>query len=194
MASIRSLCVYCGSRTGRDPEHRALAADLGRAMAERGVELVYGGGRIGLMGVVADAVLAGGGRVTGIIPGHLHAQEVGNEAAGELIVVDSMHVRKQMMFERADAFVALPGGFGTLDETVEILTWRQLRLHDKPLLLLARNGYWQPLLALFRHFVDSGFAGKGSLALYQVAEDVEEAFRLLHAAPAPRLPEHPERL
>lgn len=158
MGQIRRLCVYCGSAVGNDERHRAAARELGGLLAAAGIELVYGGGRIGLMGVVADAVLAGGGRVTGVIPRRLSDFEIAHHGASELIVVSSMHERKRVMAERADAFAALPGGIGTLDETFEIVTWRQLGLHDKPVFLVDVAGYWQPLVALLDHLVASRFA------------------------------------
>jgi uncharacterized protein (TIGR00730 family) len=134
MASITSVCVYCGSRVGHE-RHKAAAARLGRQLAVAGIRLVYGGGRIGLMGVVADAALQAGGAVTGIIPAHLHDHEIGHHGT-ELHVVDNMHARKHLMFQLSDAFVTLPGGIGSLDETFEIVTWKQLHLHDKPILLV----------------------------------------------------------
>jgi len=194
MTQISSICVYCGSRTGVGDGYRKLAQAFGRGLAERGIVLTYGGGRVGLMGVVADAVLAAGGRVVGIIPRHLHALEVGHDAVGELIVVDDMHTRKRMMFERSDGFVALPGGFGTLDETVEIMTWRQLRLHDRPIVLLDHEGYWQPLLRLFEHFVARDFAGASTRQLYEVVPTVDAAFETLLRAPPPVVPDRPERI
>src|SRR6185369_2172118 len=136
MVKPRSVCVYCGS-SDRGPEpHREAAVKLGQALAREGVELVFGGGRVGLMGVIADAVLSGGGRATGVIPEHLLRAEVGHGRVTELIIVPNMHERKETMFRRADAFIVLPGGPGTLDETFEILTWRQLQLHDKPIVIV----------------------------------------------------------
>jgi uncharacterized protein (TIGR00730 family) len=155
---IKRLCVYCGSSDGADPRYLAAAHELGRGLAARGVDLVYGGGRNGLMGSVADAALAGGGRVTGIIPVHLEHREVAHLGLSELIVVADMHQRKRLMAERADAFAVLPGGVGTLDETIEILSWRQLGLHQKPLFIVDIAGYWSPLAALFEHIVSSRFA------------------------------------
>ena len=151
MAVIKRLCVYCGSSPGVEPSYSTAAARLGTLLAESHVELVYGGGRVGLMGTLADAALAAGGRITGIIPRHLHDREVGHPGVSELIVVGSMHERKQRMFEIADAFAVLPGGLGTLDETFEMITWRQLGLHDKPLIIIDIAGYWTPLLELFEH-------------------------------------------
>ncbi|MFQ5786184.1 MAG: TIGR00730 family Rossman fold protein [Alphaproteobacteria bacterium] len=188
MTALSSLCVYCGSAVGVDPAHRDAAARLGELMAARGVRLVYGGGAIGLMGVLADAVLAGGGSVTGIIPRHLEAREVGHRTIGELIVVDNMHERKQRMFELADAFAALPGGLGTLDETVEIITWRQLGLHDKPIVLIDNAGYWAPLLGLVGHAVAAGFARPEATRLFTVVARVDQLFDAIAAQPAPATP------
>jgi uncharacterized protein (TIGR00730 family) len=194
MPSISSICVYCGSRYGASPSHRAAAEELGRRMAEAGIALVYGGGRVGLMGAVADAVLAGGGRVTGIIPEHLYRREVGHEGIDELILVDSMHVRKQRMFDLSDAFVVLPGGIGTLDETFEILSWRQLQLHDKPVIVLSNHEYWQPFAALIDHIIVSGFADPSCRDLFALAHSVDEVFAILEASPPPARPSQPERL
>ena len=173
MKSIRSLCVFCGSRVGADPAYAAGAERLGRGLAERGVRLIYGGGSIGLMGVVMQSVLDHGGEVTGVIPEFLMRREVGNPALTELVVVDSMHERKQRMFELSDAFAVLPGGLGTLDETIEIITWQQLRLHAKPIGLLSIAGYWQVYEALIDRMVDQGFADAGIRDLFIVEEDVE---------------------
>jgi uncharacterized protein (TIGR00730 family) len=172
MKSIRSLCVFCGSRVGADPAYAAGAEELGRGLAARGVRLVYGGGSIGLMGVVMQSVLDHGGDVTGVIPEFLMRREVGNPALTELVVVDSMHERKQRMFELADAFAVLPGGLGTLDETIEIITWQQLRLHAKPIGLLSVAGYWRAYEALIDWIIDQGFADAGIRDLFTVAEDV----------------------
>lgn len=173
MKSIRSLCVFCGSRVGADPAYAAGAERLGRGLAERGVRLIYGGGSIGLMGVVMQSALDHGGEVAGVIPEFLMRREVGNPALTELVVVDSMHERKQRMFELADAFAVLPGGLGTLDETIEVITWQQLRLHAKPIGLLSVGGYWQVYEALIDRIVDQGFADAGIRDLFIVEEDVE---------------------
>lgn len=173
MKSIRSLCVFCGSRVGADPAYAAGAERLGRGLAERGVRLIYGGGSIGLMGVVMQSALDHGGEVTGVIPEFLMRREVGNPALTELVVVDSMHERKQRMFELADAFAVLPGGLGTLDETIEVITWQQLRLHAKPIGLLSVGGYWQAYEALIDRIIDQGFADAGIRDLFLVEEDVE---------------------
>ena len=194
MTKIASLCVYCGSRTGTDPRHAALAARLGTALAARGISLVYGAGGIGLMTAVADAALAAGGRVIGVIPKHLARAELLHDNLTETIVVASMHARKQLMFERADAFAVLPGGFGTLDELIEVITWRQLGLHDKPILLLDSDNYWAPLRTLFEHLIESGFAPARARQLYRIVADVEALFAALEAAPVPRPPAPSERL
>ncbi|TMJ51130.1 MAG: TIGR00730 family Rossman fold protein, partial [Alphaproteobacteria bacterium] len=141
---------------------------MGAQLARAGIVLVYGGGRVGLMGLLADATLAAEGKVTGIIPSRLRDAEVAHRGVTELIVVDSMHERKRLMAERADAFAILPGGIGTLDEMFEIVSWKQLRLHDKPILLVDIGGYWAPLLALLDHVVDTGFAGAQTRGLLQV--------------------------
>jgi uncharacterized protein (TIGR00730 family) len=155
---IRRLCVYCGSATGADPRFSEAAAALGTGLAAADIELVYGGGRNGLMGVIADAVLAGGGTAIGVIPRHLQDRELAHLGLSELVIVDTMHQRKQAMAERSDAFAVLPGGVGTLDETVEILSWRQLGLHGKPIYIVDIAGYWSPLATLFDHIVASDFA------------------------------------
>jgi uncharacterized protein (TIGR00730 family) len=174
MASVKRLCVYCGSSDRVDAIYLEAASRLGTALADAGIELVYGGGRIGLMGIVADAVIQGGGRVTGIIPAHLHDAEVGHHGVSQLLVVGSMHERKQRMFEMSDAFAVLPGGLGTLDETFEIVTWKQLHLHDKPIIIVNVGDYWQKLLTLIDHIVDSGFARDEIRSHFQVVDHVDD--------------------
>ena len=191
MASVKRLCVYCGSSSRVDAIYRDASRTLGSILAAAGIELIYGGGRVGLMGILADAVLAAGGRVTGIIPAHLHDAEVGHHGISELLVVGSMHERKRLMFERSDAFVALPGGLGTLDETFEILTWKQLRLHDKPIVIVDVGGYWRKLLALIDQIVDEGFAAPGILGHFQTVERVEDVLPAISAAPTPALAPEP---
>jgi uncharacterized protein (TIGR00730 family) len=149
--------VFCGSSPGKDPAHAAAAAELGTALAAAGLRLVYGAGDVGLMGAVARAAIAAGGRTLGVIPGHLVPLEARGRPAADAIVTETMHERKKVMFMNADAIVALPGGPGTLDELFEVLTWRQLGLHEKPVLLLNVSGYWDPLLALLDHVVGHGF-------------------------------------
>ncbi|QNT69966.1 LOG family protein [Defluviicoccus vanus] len=158
MTNMLSLCVLCGSRDGGDPAFREATVRLGHLMARRGVRLVYGGGSIGLMGILADSVLAAGGEVIGIIPDFLIRREVGHRRLTDLIVTTSMHDRKRRMFEMADAFVILPGGLGTLDETFEIVTWKQIKLHDAPIVVLDVNGYWEPLKALIDATITGEFA------------------------------------
>jgi len=182
MESIRNICVYCGSSAGTDPRFADAADALGRALAEADIGLVFGGGGDGLMGRVARATLAAGGRVTGIIPKFLVAREHALVGAQELVVVDSMHQRKQLMFDRADAFIALPGGVGTLEELVEQLTWVQLQRHRKPVLLADIDGFWRPLLALFAHMRNLGFVREQFEVRYLVAEKIEDALPMLSAA------------
>jgi uncharacterized protein (TIGR00730 family) len=182
MSTIRNICVYCGSSLGADPRFAEAADSLGAAMAAAGVGLVFGGGEDGLMGRIAHAVIRNGGRVTGIIPTFLVKREHALKDAHELIVVEDMHQRKQMMFERADAFIALPGGIGTLEELVEQLTWVQLARHDKPVLLADIGGFWRPLLTLIAHMHNLGFIREGFDLRYMVAEKIEDALPMLQAA------------
>ncbi len=193
MKKIKALCVYCGSNKGKDPRHAVLARALGGEIAARGISLVYGAGGIGLMTEVADAVLAANGHVVGVIPNHLARDEVQHGGLSETILVDSMHQRKEIMFKRADAFAVLPGGLGTLDEFFEILTWRQIGLHGKPVVILESGGYWAPLRALLDAVVAEGFAPPTAHGLYHVAESVTELFDILDAAPAPEIADAPER-
>jgi uncharacterized protein (TIGR00730 family) len=181
MPAIRSICVYCGSGFGEDPVFKESAASLGRAMAERGIGLVYGGGNVGLMGTVARAVLDHGGHVTGIIPDFLKSREKMLDDVQETIVVPDMHTRKRLMFERADAFVALPGGIGTLEELVEQMTWSQLGQHTKPILMLSIKGFWKPLLSLLAHMRDQGFIRPGLELNYLVAEQTKDVVPMLEA-------------
>ena len=192
MAAVKRICVYCGSSGRVDEIYRAAATRLGVILAKSGIELIYGGGRIGLMGLMADAALASGGRVTGIIPIHLHDREVGHPGLSELVVVDNMHDRKRRMFELADAFAVLPGGLGTLDETLEIITWKQLGLHDKPVVLVDVAGYWTPLIELFDHIVAAGFAERRSLRLYRVVPRVDDVLGALASAPEPQREAEPK--
>lgn len=174
MSEIKSLCVFCGSRTGTDPRYREAAEDLGRRMAADGIHLVYGAGGIGIMGAVASACLDAGGTVTGIIPEHLMQAEVALPDLTDLIVVPDMHTRKRTMFERSDGFVVLPGGFGTMDETFEILTWKQLHLHDKPVIVADVAGYWAPFLRFAESMLEQGFIGPANMDLFSVVTTVEE--------------------
>jgi uncharacterized protein (TIGR00730 family) len=167
-----SVCVYCGSRSGLKPAYVARARELGAAIGARGWQLVYGGGNVGLMGEVADAVMAAGGRAVGVIPESLMRREVGHRGLHELHVVPNMHVRKQMMAERADAFVALPGGIGTLEELYEVWTWQQLGYHHKPIALLNVEGYYDALLQFMRKSVDEGFLAQAQHDVLIVDDDV----------------------
>ena len=168
-----SICVYCGSRHGARPEYTAAARALGTAIGARGWQVVYGGGKVGLMGEVADATLTAGGRVVGIIPESLQRLEVGHPGLTELHVVPTMHVRKQMMAERADAFIALPGGIGTLEELYEVWTWRQLGYHDKPIGLLNTEGYYDDLLRFMRATVSEGFLSASQHDKLLVGQDAD---------------------
>jgi len=179
---LRNVCVYCGSAPGDDPRYAAAAKALGVALAEAGLGLVYGGGNNGLMGVVARAVLESGGRVTGVIPDFLEKRELMLRDAQDLVIVPDMHTRKRIMFERADAFVALPGGVGTLEELVEQLTWVQLGRHRKPVLIADVGGFWRPLLLLFAHMRDSGFIRQDSEVHYLVSEKIEDIVPMLKKA------------
>mgnify|MGYP002777728204 CR=1 FL=1 len=173
--------MFCGSATGTNPVFATAARTLGSLIAARGHSLVYGGGNVGLMGIVADAVLAGGGRVTGVIPDFLMQREVGHTALSELEVVATMHERKRRMADRADAFVAMPGGWGTLDELAEILTWRQLHLTHQPVALLNTAGFFNPLIACFEHMAAAGFLSPTNLHLVKVASTPEDLLHLLAA-------------
>ena len=183
-ANIRSVAVFCGSRVGHDPAWRSGAEALGRGLAAYGIRLIYGGGRVGLMGAVADGALAGGGAVTGIIPDFLRVREVAHPGVPDLLVTDTMHSRKALMFQHADAFVTLPGGLGTLDETIEIITWRQLGQHDRPILIVNLNGWATGLIGILNDFVRDGFADSSSRALYEVLPDVPAVLRRLLTLPA----------
>ena len=161
MAEVKSLCVYCGSSSGKYPEYTEQVRAFGAEMARRGIALVYGGGKVGLMGTVADAVLAGGGKVIGVIPRQLVELEVAHPGLSELQVDETMHQRKTRMYELSDAFVALPGGFGTMDEMFEMLTWAQLGLHRYPCAFLDVRGYYDGLRTMMDHMVDEGFVKAG---------------------------------
>ena len=194
MKTPNSVCVYCGASSRVADVHKAAAHALGAGLAERGIRLVYGGGRVGLMGIVADAAIAARGEVVGIIPEHLQSMEVGHTGLAELVVVDSMHTRKRMMVERSDAFVVLPGGMGTLDEMFEVLTWKQLHLHDKPVVIVDVDGYWTPLVGLIEHMIEAGFCRTEHCRLFSVVTRVEDVFAALDRAPEPVMPPETERL
>ena len=179
---MRTVCVYCGSGFGADPVFEAAARALGRHLAEAGIALVYGGGNVGLMGTVARSVLDHGGHVTGIIPDFLKSRERMLDDVQETIVVSDMHTRKKLMFDRSDAFVAMPGGIGTLEELVEQMTWSQLGQHAKPILLLSVADFWAPFLALLDHMRRTGFIREGLDLSYLVAEAPEQVVPMLSAA------------
>ena len=183
--------VFCGARFGASASYEQSVAALGRGFAERRIGLIYGGGQVGLMGRLADAVLDAGGEVAGIIPEFLSSREVAHPRVTDLTVTDNMHNRKRLMFARADSFVTMPGGLGTLDETIEILTWRQLGLHAKPILIVDVDGWASALAGALEATVVQGFAGENTLELFEVVPDVETALqrlernRSLTRAPAP---------
>jgi uncharacterized protein (TIGR00730 family) len=183
MATVKSLCVYCGSSTGNDPEYANEARAFGTEMARRGMTLVYGGGNVGLMGVLADAVLAGGGKVIGVIPRQLVDREVAHKGLTELQVVDTMHQRKTRMFELSDGFVALPGGFGTLDEMFEMLTWAQLGLHDYPCAFVDIRGYYSKLRGMMEHMVSEGFVREAQQKRIWFGGDMADLFDWMHGRP-----------
>jgi uncharacterized protein (TIGR00730 family) len=185
MENIKSIAVYCGSKLGAKSTYATAARELGVQMAARGIRLVFGGGRIGMMGEVADQVLADGGRVTGVIPHFLDELEVAHKGVTELIAVESMHERKHIMFSRSDAFVILPGGLGTLDECMEIITWKQLQIHACPIIILDVDGYWQSLKALFKDIVEGGFAHPKALELFSIVDSVDGVFEAISSAPEP---------
>lgn len=179
---LRSVCVFCGARPGTDPAHAVAARAVGTLIASEGWRLVYGAGDVGLMGEVARAAQAAGARTMGVIPTHLMAREQGRRDLSQLVITEDMHERKKVMFMNSDAIVVLPGGAGSLDEFFEVLTWRQIGLHGKPIFLLDVNGYWQPLLALMRHIVDQGFADPSVMGFYSAVPDVETLSARLRVA------------
>lgn len=186
---LNSICVYCGSAIGSDPAHEAVATRLGQLIAEAGLRLVYGGGSVGLMGTVARAAMEAGGQVTGIIPKFLQKREVMLETLDDLVITEDMHERKQLMFQNADAFVALPGGIGTLEEAVEMMTWAQLGQHKKPVLLANINGFWSPLLELLDHMRAQGYIRPDTEVPYLIANKIEDVLPTLqHAVTV----DHPE--
>jgi hypothetical protein len=173
MTALRSVCVFCGSLPGALPDYLQAARDLGAALAQRGITVVYGGGHIGMMGALADSALAAGGRVVGVIPQHLMRPEVAHQGLTELQVVDSMHTRKRMMASRADAFVVLPGGYGTLEEMFEMITWRQLQLHARPVGLVNVAGFFDQLLAFLHQATQQEFIRPQHRRLLTVAPNVD---------------------
>lgn len=185
MTGLTSLCVYCGSSSTVDPVFLKAATTLGRALGERGITVVYGGGRVGLMGLVADAAISAGGVVIGVIPAFLRRLEVGHGGVTELIVVETMHERKRIMADRADGFAILPGGFGTLEEFFEVLTWRQLGLHDKPIFIVDIDGYWRELDAVLEGIITRGFAKPSTRRNWHTVDGIGGLLQAMeHAGPA----------
>ncbi len=184
MPAIRSLAVFCGSRVGLNAQYAAAGRELGHGLAKAGIRLVYGGGRIGIMGVVADAVLEAGGSVLGVIPDFLKQWEVEHQGVQTMVITGSMHERKTRLYEESDAFLTMPGGLGTFDETFEIITWRQLRLHDKPILLCNIAGWADHLVAMFNHAINDGFAAPSARDLVEVLDSVPAVMDRLRTLPA----------
>lgn len=179
----RSVCVFCGSRKGRNPAYEAAATDLGKALAENDMRLVYGAGDVGLMGAVARACQNAGGDTFGVIPDHLVKWEVGKTDLTRYVVTETMHERKKVMFMNCDAVVVLPGGAGSLDEYFEVLTWRQIGLHEKPVFLLNTDGYWSKLIQLVDHIIDEGFADASLRDFTEVVDSVQDLIAALSAPP-----------
>jgi len=188
--SIQSVCVYCGSSNRIDEKYKQLARDVGKTLATHNMQVVYGGGHVGLMGIMADSCLEAGGKITGIIPEHIRVHEVQHKGLSELLVVDSMHERKSLMAEKSDAFVVLPGGFGTLDETFEILTWKQLSLHDKPIIFYNLDGFWDPVINFVKTLVETRFAPEANLKIFKTVTTTNDLLAAL-LSPAEKM-EAPE--
>jgi uncharacterized protein (TIGR00730 family) len=177
--ALSSVCIYCGSSNLVAQKFKDSANAIGTGLARCGSRIVYGGGHVGLMGIIADSALKAGGTVIGIIPEHIRAQEVQHTGLTELHVVPDMHTRKRMMVERADAFIILPGGLGTLDETFEILTWKKLKLHNKPVIIFNQDHYWDDMLGLIDKTIAEGFSQPSDRALFKVATTIETVFAML---------------
>lgn len=181
MTRFKNICVYCGASNRASDRYKQAATDVGRILATHQLGLVYGGGNMGLMGMVANSVLENGGHAIGIIPKHLQDREERHDTLNELHIVDSMHTRKQMMVERSDAFLILPGGYGTLDEAFEILTWKQLGLHNKPIIFLNIYNFWSPLKDLKQHLFDESFIKAEDLKLFSLIDSVDQIIPTLEA-------------
>ncbi len=186
MENIEFVCVYCGSSNRVDQIYKDSAVALGETIAAEGWGVVYGGGRVGLMGLVADSALQAGSKVVGIIPKHIEAREVQHTEMTELHVVDSMHIRKQILVDRADAFVILAGGLGTLDEFFELLTWKQLGMHDKPIVMVNINGYWTKMVEAIHYIADQKFMRDEDFGMFRVVENVSDVAVALENAPYER--------
>lgn len=183
--SLQSVCVYCGSSNQIADKYKKATEQVGSGLAQRGTRVIYGGGHVGLMGLVADSAIKAGGQVIGIIPEHIRGQEVQHMGLTKLHVVPDMHTRKRMMVEHSDAFVILPGGLGTLDEAFEILTWKKLKLHNKPIIIFNQDGYWDEMLGLIDKTISVGFSQPSDRVLFKVATSVEEIFAILDEPTAP---------
>lgn len=183
MDKVKSLCVYCGSSINVDDDFKVAAKEMGEILAKNNIRLVYGGGKAGLMGIIADSVMNSGGEVVGIIPSHISDREIQHKGLTELHIVESMHVRKQMMVDYSDAFLVLPGGVGTLDETCEIVTWRQLGIHDKPIIVANLKGYWTPFLSMIDHIVNEGFMREDDKKTMVVVDGINDVMEALENAP-----------
>jgi hypothetical protein len=176
---VSSLCVFCGAQNDVDPKYFAMGAEFGRMLAEQKIRLVYGGGDCGVMGATANAVMQSKGEVTGVFPISLRTLENEHKGLTEIVIVGSMHERKKLMFDLSDAFIILPGGFGTMDEMFEILTWKQLKLHDKPVIIVNYQGYWDPLIALMDNIVNTGFARQETADIYRVVHEPRQVFEAI---------------
>lgn len=181
MSKVKAVCVFCGAQNAVPKAHLEEGATFGRLLAEKDISLVYGGGDCGVMGAVANSVLKNKGKVIGVFPVSLRHIESEHQNLTEIIMVQGMHERKQTMFDHSDAIVVLPGGFGTMDEMFEILTWKQLRFHDKPVVIFNHLGYWDPLVSLMDNIINTGFARGETRGLYKVAETLDEVFEALEA-------------
>ena len=183
MTTIKSLCVYCGSSMNVDEDFKQAAKKMGEILAQNNIRLVYGGGKAGLMGIIADAVMQNGGEAIGIIPSHISDREIQHKGLTELHVVDTMHVRKQMMVDNSDAFLIMPGGIGTLDETCEIMTWRQLGIHDKPIVVADLKGYWKPFVNMIDNIISEGFMREDDKKIITIVDTIDDVMDALERAP-----------
>ncbi|MDB2414589.1 TIGR00730 family Rossman fold protein [Rickettsiales bacterium] len=179
MSDIKSVCVFCGASNNVAKEFLDEGRELGRMIAERGMNMVFGAGDCGVMGATANGALDAGGTVTGVFPRVLDGLEEEHKSLTETIIVDDMHTRKMNMFHKSDAFIILPGGFGTMDETFEVITWKQLHTHNKPIIFYNYNGYWDKWVEMTNHFIDNGFASQQTRTLYDVVDSLEEVFEKL---------------
>jgi uncharacterized protein (TIGR00730 family) len=182
MTYPKAVCVFCGASNNVPQIHLDLGREFGKKMAETNIRLVYGGGDCGIMGAVANSVMKNGGKVTGVFPESLKNIENEHQSLTEIIIVETMHQRKELMYQRSNAFVILPGGFGTMDEMFEILTWRQLKLHDKPIIIMNNEGYWDHLVSLMNEIIAKGFAHQESASYFQVVDHLESLMEALEVA------------